>query len=212
MKKHPLLTSLAVLACTMSAIAASFAQTASFTFNDGSGDPASGTYTRGDSFNISIMLNFTPGGSIANLAGLSYWFQQNSGSPFNFAIAGRNLSGSIFTDAQTPGITFPQSLAPSNASDLGAAMASLTGVGAGSYFIAVVTVTINATAANGTYTIGNTFAGSKTSVISDNMGNTFAIAQSTYQIVVAPDGGSTALLLAVSSLGLFGLARRQQAA
>ena len=38
-----------------------------------SGVPNAGTYTPGSSFTFSINLGFTPGGSIVNLDGLSYW-------------------------------------------------------------------------------------------------------------------------------------------
>ena len=208
--KNPLVIAIAALACTLCGISTSPAQTASFTFADSNGAPGTGTYGQGQSFNLSVTLNFAPGGSISNLEGLSYWLQQNSGGPFAFAIASRDMTGSLFTVAQSPGITYPQSMAPSNASDLGATLVGSTGVGAGSYFIANIIVTISQTATNGTYSIGSTFAGPKTSVIADDQGRTFAITPGTYQVVIAPDTGSTILLLGVSSLGLMVLARRQR--
>ena len=208
--KTPLVTAIAALACTLCGISSSSAQTASFTFNDGNGAPNSGISHAGQSFSFDLFLNFTPGGSVPNLAGVSYWLQQNSGGPFNFAITNRNMSGSLFTDAQTPGLTYPQALSPTNVSDLGAALASgATSLGAGSYFIARITVSISNTAAAGVYSLGTTFAGPRTSFISDDQGRTFAIAPGTYQVIVAPDTGSTVLLLGVSAVALMALARRQ---
>ena len=78
--------------------------TATFIYNDGSGVPDAGTYTPGASFTFSITLAFTSGGTITNLDGVSYWFQQKSpGSPFIASITLRDVTGSPFTDLQTPG-------------------------------------------------------------------------------------------------------------
>jgi hypothetical protein len=160
---------------------------------------------------LQVRLNFVPGGSIPNLEGISYWLQQNSGAPFNFSIIDRNLSGSLFTDAQTPGISYPQAMGPANASDLGAALAvGVAPLGAGNYFIATITIAISNTAPNGTYLIGNTFAGAKTSVISDSTGVTFAIPQGTYAVTIAPDSGSTMWLLTLAGAGLLGCARMRR--
>ncbi len=210
--KNPLVKAIAALACTLCWISTSPAQTASFTFSDNNGAPNSVLTNFGQSFTFDVFLNFTPGGSVPNVAGVSYWLQQNSGGPFNFAITNRDMTGSLFTDAQTPGMSYPQALAPTNASDLGAILASSgTGLGAGTYFIARITVSVSNTAFPGTYSIGSTFAGFRTSVISDSAGNTFAVAPGTYQVVVAPDTGSTLLLLGMGALALVGLARRQRA-
>lgn len=188
MKKH-LLTAVAILICTFAAISMSSGQTASFIYDDGNGTPNVGSYTPGSSFTFSINLAFTPGGAVPNLAGLSYWFeQQNPNSPFNFAITLRNVTGSPFTDLQTPGLTYPQTLAPQNVKDLGALDPNLTGFGAGTYFVANVTVSIDSGTVLGTYLIENTTtAPGKTSVISDNLGHTFAIPQATYEIDVVPE-------------------------
>src|ERR1700746_58078 len=112
MKKY-LLIAIAALACAFAAAPAAKAQTALFIYNDGNGAPNSGTYTPGSSFTFSINLAFTPGGSISNLDGLSYWgTQQSPGSPTPFAITNRDVTGSMFTDLQTPGLTYPQNLNP----------------------------------------------------------------------------------------------------
>ncbi|HEX8678634.1 MAG TPA: hypothetical protein VF683_01630, partial [Chthoniobacterales bacterium] len=119
------------------------------------------------------------------------------------------MSGSLFSEAQTPGITYPQAMTPANASDLGAALASPTGLGAGTYFLAQISIAISQTAANGTYTIGSTFAFNRTSVISDDQGRTFAIPEATYTVTVVPDTGSTLILLGVSTVVLAGFASRR---
>src|SRR5436305_7936298 len=143
MKKHLL----AAVALLLSVIGAN-SQTALFIYNDNSGTPNAGTYTPGSSFTFSIGLTFAPGGAIANLDGLSYWMtQQSPGAPTPFSITMRDVTGSIFTDLQTPGLTYPQNLNPTNANDLGAAIpvgtpAGSEAVGAGTYFIANITIAI----------------------------------------------------------------------
>lgn len=198
-RKH-LLTAAATLACTLAGVSISSAQTATFNYNDGSGTPNAGTYAPGSSFTFSISLAFTSGGSVANLDGLSYWFeQQNPSSPFNFAITLRDVTGSQFTVLQTSGLTYPQSLTPQNASDLGAFLPA-SGIGNGTYFIANLTVSIAPTAGAGTYLIENTTTGGKTSILSDDLGHTFAIPQATYSITIVPEPASEILLVAGFSI------------
>src|ERR1051326_1672999 len=136
--------------------------TASFTFDNGTATPNSGTYAPGSSFTFAIDLSFAPGTGVGgrmvnNLDGLSYWFQQTSpsGAPFSFSITNRDFTGSQFTFPQTAHLTYPQTLSPANASDLGASTPSGTGVGAGTYFVANVTISIANTAAAGVYQIAN---------------------------------------------------------
>src|SRR6266404_1679295 len=115
---------LIAIALLVASFGAAQAQTALFIYNDGSGAPNAGTYTPGSSFTFSINLAFTPGGTIANLDGLSYWLRQSMPSiaPFPFSITLRDVTGSMFTDLQTPRLTYPQNLNPVNANDLGAAI------------------------------------------------------------------------------------------
>ena len=78
---------------------------------------------------------------------------------------------------------------PSNAKDLGALLPGSTpAFGAGTYFIAALTISIPLNApTTGTFTISNTFAGGKTSVITDDLGNTFAIPEADYTITMVPE-------------------------
>ena len=187
MKKQILLAAAALLIV----VGLAHAQTALFIYNDGNGAPNAGTYHPGDSFTFSINLQMTTGGSIQNLDGLSYWFTQQSpgGGPFPFSITLRDVTGSSFTDLQSPSLSYPQNLNPTNANDLGAALpqnqAAFT---SGTYFIANITVTIPTTApVTGTFTISNTISGPKTSVISDSFGHTFAIPEADYIITMIPE-------------------------
>ena len=190
--KRQSLSIVAAVALGLGLAANASAQTALFSYNDGSGVPNAGTYHPGDSFTFSITLAFTPGGSVANLDGLSYWFQQTSpnSSPFPFSITLRDVTGSMFTDLQTPGLTYPQNLNPSNANDLGAAIPAppSNAVGAGSYLIANITMSIAVNAPiTGTFVLSNTISGGKTSVISDNAGHTFAIPEADYTVTMVPE-------------------------
>ena len=191
MKKHVMAAMTAVGFLVVSSV--SWAQTANFIYNDGNGAPNAGTYHPGDSFTFSISLAFVPGGTITNLDGLSYWFQQKSpASPFISSITLRDVTGSQFTDLQTAGLTYPQNLNPSNANDLGAALPSnQAGLGAGTYFIANITVQISPTAPiTGTFVLDETLSGGKTSVISDSAGHTFAIPEADYTITMVPEPGT----------------------
>ncbi|HEY4283499.1 MAG TPA: hypothetical protein VGM62_10590, partial [Chthoniobacterales bacterium] len=133
----------------------SLAQTANFIFDDQNGPADAGTYPAGASFNLSINLSFAPGGNVANLEGFSYWLEQQSPlAPFYFSITNRDLTGSQFTSQQA-NLTYPQNMTPSNASDLGALLPGSTGIGAGNYFVANVTISISAAAAPGTYILEN---------------------------------------------------------
>src|SRR5947209_10113678 len=144
---------LTALGLILATVSITDAQTAVFGFNDNNGSPNSGTYNPGDSFTFSITLGFAPGGNIANLDGLSYWMeQQNPNAPFYFSITNRDVTGSMFTDLQTPHIVYPQNLTPQNNNDLGAFLPG-AGMGAGLYLIANLTIKIDASAAPGVYQI-----------------------------------------------------------
>ena len=191
------------------------AQTANFIYNDNNGVPNAGTYHPGDTFTFSINLAFTQGGSVSNLAGLSYWFQQKSpASPFNFSIAARDVTGSQFTFLQSPSAVFPQAMNPSNSSDLGGGTQSGNGVGAGTYFIADITVSISQSAPiTGTYILSQTLTGGKTSVISDSLGHVFAIPEADYTITMVPEPATWAgAALTAATLLFAGMRRRHSAA
>ena len=186
------------------------AQTAVFGFNDNNGLPNSGTYSPGDSFTFSISLAFAPGGSMANVDGLSYWLeQQNPNAPFYFSITNRDATGSQFTFLQTPGLTYPQALAPSDAKDLGGLTPDGNGRGAGLYFIANVTIQIDPSAAPGTYQIETTTTGGKVSTAFDNTGtHSVPITAANYTITIVPEPSSIALLASGIPIA-FGFLRRR---
>ena len=182
---------LAVFILAMFAASTTRAQTALFIYNDNNGLPNAGTYTPGSSFTFSINLGVVPGGNIQNVDGLTYFFQQTTPNtaPFPFSITLRDVTGSMFTDLQTPGLSYPQTLNPANTKDLGALIpGNQSPVGAGTYFIANLTISIPLNApTSGTFVISNTFSGGKTSVITDSFGNTFAIPEADYTITMIPE-------------------------
>jgi hypothetical protein len=200
--KKQLLTAAIAVSCSLAAISLASAQTDTFSYNDGVGTANAGTYTPGSSFTFSIMLNFAPGGSIANLEGLSYWFTQQTASPYISSITLRDATGSPFSDLQTPSLTYPQALNPTNANDLGGSTPDGSSVGAGNYFIANVTVTISTSAPDsGTFVISDNTTGGKKSVISDSFGDTFAIPEADYTITMVPEPATWA----GAALALFGI-------
>jgi len=208
--KKPLIVCALVLLFLCGLTSRAPAQMATFSYNDGNGVVNAGSYTPGSSFTFSITLNFVPGGNIANLEALSYWFeQQNPNAPFYFAITNRDLSGSTFSIQNATSVTFPQNLTPQTSTDLGAFRESPTGVGAGNYFVANITVSISPSALAGTYLIQNTTTGGKTSIISDDVGHVSAIPQSTYSITVVPEPASSCLLALGISISGIALVRRR---
>jgi hypothetical protein len=205
---------LIAIALIVTGLSAAQAQTALFIYNDNSGAPAAGTYTPGSSFTFDITLAFTPGGSIANLEGLSYWLQQSipAIAPFPFSITLRDVTGSPFTDLQTPGLTYPQNLNPVNANDLGAAQpVGPAGLAAGTYFVASITVSIPLNApTTGTFVLSNVTSGPKMSVISDSFGHTFGIPEADYTITMIPEP-ATWLTPALGAIALLVAQRRKVA-
>jgi hypothetical protein len=204
-----LLSAIAAVALLFATGSTGHAQTAVFGFNDNNGLPDSGTYSPGDSFTFSITLAFIPGGTVQNLDGLSYWFEQsNPNAPFYFSITNRDATGSMFTDLQTPHLVYPQNMTPQSANDLGAFLPDVGG-GAGLYFIANLTIKIDPSAAAGTYVIENTTTGGKTSIITDDQGHTAPIPQAIYTITIVPEPGTLALCATGLPFALGFLRRRR---
>lgn len=186
-----LLTAGAVLICALATMSQSYGQTAAFSYNDGDGTPNAETVVAGSSVTFAVSIAFTSGGSVSDLEGLSYWFQQsNPSAPFNFSITNRDVTGSPFTDLQTTNLSYPQNMTPANSSDLGALLPTTPGLVSGNYFVANITVAVSSTAAYGTYVIEDTTTGGRASVITDSAGHTFAIPQAIYTITVVPEPGT----------------------
>ena len=117
MKKYFAITALA-FALVLATGSTGWAQAAVLGFDDHNGSPNSGTYSPGDSFTFTLNLHFIPGGTVLNVAGISYWLQQvgaASGGPFYFSITNRDATGSQFTVLQSPGNIFPQPMNSANA-------------------------------------------------------------------------------------------------
>lgn len=218
MKKLLTITALAI-ACVFTPTPRASAQSAIFTY---SGVPTS-SLAPGASFTIGVNLNFTQGGNIQSLGGLSYWmYQQSPTSGFPFSITNRDVSGSQFSERQSPFIVYPQVLTPINvnppgsfgglnqpataeeSTDLGAlgnpSFTNSTGV----YFIANLTFSIAGNAAPGSYTIASTSAttpnvGGRISVFnaSNSSGTTAPITQSPFTVTVIPEPSTYALLVTV---------------
>ena len=209
MKKHVMAVVLAIGFLSVNSV--SWAQTALFTYDDGVGVPNAGTYHPGDTFTFSITLAFVSGGTISNLDGVSYWLQQKSpASPFIASITLRDVTGSDFTDLHTPSLTYPQTLNPSNANDLGALRTvGQPADGTGTYFVANITVQISPTApSTGTFVLDQTLSGGKISVITDSSGHTFAIPEADYTITMVPEPG-TWVAAALTLLALISTQRRR---
>ncbi len=207
--KKLLVTTLVAAACGLCALqpTPARAQSANFTLS-----LASGSLLPGSSFTLSLSLNFTSGGNIQNLAGLSYWLQtQNSNPPFYFALTNRDLSGSQFTDPQTPGITYPQSLQPDNANDLGALLpVGATPLASGFYPIAQLTFSISAMATPGNYVIQTIAGGPKNGVMNDSDGDTLSIPSQSFSVNVVPEPGTLTLaVVAALTAGVVGCRRRR---
>jgi hypothetical protein len=177
------------ITCTLvfATIAHLSAQTADLIYDDQDGPADAGSYPAGYTFTLSVSLSFAPGGSVANVGGLSYWLEQQSPlAPFYFSITNRDTTGTQFSFLQTPGLPTPQPLAPSNPNDLGAATQSGLGVGAGTYFLATYKISIARSAPPATYILENTTTGGKTSVLFDDHGHSLNIRHAGYTLTVVP--------------------------
>lgn len=207
------LTAAVALAAILNFTSTLSAQTASFVY---SGVP-SGPLTGGDTFTVNVSVMFTAGGSVANLAGVSYWMTQVSPtSAFPLTLINRSTAGSPFTDQQSPSLQYPQVLDSINRNpngtttntDLGALIgAGAMPLGNGTYFVASLTFKLVNNAVAGSYLFANTSASTpgaagRFSIVSDSGGHTAGITSSQFRISVVPDSGNTVLLLLAGLLPL----------
>lgn len=216
--KKILLTVLVGLGCGFAAMGTSSAQSTNFIYDNGTGTPASGSYAPGSSFTFSVDLSFTSGGAINDLEGLSYWFQQNENAPYPFSITLRDVTGSPFSDLQSPALSYPQVLDPisrnadgstSFTDEGGLIPAGDPGLPSGMYHVADITFSIDASAAPGVYHIQNVVTGGRTAFIFNDQGTGFRIPAAIYTVTVVPEPTTTALsVLGVGALLIFGLRRR----
>ncbi|HEY4285297.1 MAG TPA: hypothetical protein VGM62_19720, partial [Chthoniobacterales bacterium] len=94
--------------------------------------------------------------------------------------------------------------------DLGAALPDGNpALGAATYAIADITITISGAAPNtGTFVLDETLTGGKTSVIADSAGHTFAIPEADYTITMVPEPGTWAGATLIAASLLYRLRRR----
>ncbi len=219
MKKLLLITALALTSAFVSSPNAS-AQSASFAFTRIT--PA-GTLAPGATIQFSINLTVVTGGTLTDVAGLTYFLQQTSpgAAPTPaLRISMRDRTGSPFVDPITADSFFNVTGDPlnatttpvnSNSRDLGAlidiAAAPLT---SGTYFVANVTLNVGSTA--GTYTVASTTTGGKRAIVNDSTGFvTFPIQPGSITFTVVPEP-STYALIAFGGIALATLAYRRRRA
>src|SRR5438132_5786154 len=140
---------LLVLTTTLLLSASWAMATATLSFNDGLGTPNAGSYTPGQSFNFDITLSVTSSApnAMSDVNGLSYWFATSAANTGFFSITNRNLTGSPFSLAITPGITYPQPIMSepggaahgANPDDLGANSSTGALATNANYFVATLT-------------------------------------------------------------------------
>src|SRR6266478_10243413 len=73
---------------------------------------SSGSYAAGASFTFDITLTVANSGTnpVPDVNGLSYWFETSAANNSYFKITNRSFGASPFSDPQTPGLTYPQSI------------------------------------------------------------------------------------------------------
>lgn len=193
-------------------------------FEDHSGAGNIGTYAPGSQIVFDITLSVTAMNGPADVQGLSYWFETSAANQTYFTIVSRS-----FTRSSPPGETSPfdddiqdptgDAIVPGgNEHDIGGTapngMAQPTDA---DYFVATLTIQINASTPNGSYTIQTTTlatnGGPKTSGAGDSNFDRTDIPAATYTINVVPEPSASALVaLAAAAAGLWVYRRRRNVA
>lgn len=175
---------------------------------DTDGSPNSTIVAQGSSFTVTVKLTSTS----EQTTGLSYFLEENGAGNPHLQITGRNIAGSFYPELTTSNgqvLSFPGSLLnPRNDYDLGGGITDLNSpVGAGTFFVADITLLVLPSTPLGTYILAfspNSVAAGPGPDFAEIAVNTFS-----YNVVAqVPEPGS-ALFLGAGSL-LLGIYSRRR--
>ena len=140
----------------------------SLSFNDNSGTANAGSYTAGTSFSFDVYLTLS---GTSSATGISYWLDTAAISKDYFTITSFTLNNSTFdtknTTASTPySFTFAESNGNyADVNNLGGTRDPGSALGAGTYLVGTITLSISNTAAAGTYSLATTTLTPKASFV-----------------------------------------------
>ena len=209
MKKTLLLTIISAMFTAGAAYGQTHTQ--SLAFNDGVGDPASGTYSQTDTFSVDINLTFNGYSAVA----LDFWLEATTGFAGSLSITGVTY-GPVFND---PLQTTPNPAPFNSASgaspgfmtetrDLGSFVGGPPAA-AGTYLVAHVTFAIQA-APPGAFILQSTVVMPHTSQVTDSPTfNDNALLATQYMITIIPEP-TTLALIGLTAVGGAVIAHRRR--
>jgi hypothetical protein len=205
-RKAKLTLGAGIIAFALSFDASHAAITLSLTDNDG--NPTVAQVEQGSPFTVKVTLTST-----AELTtGLSYFLEENSAGNPHLKIIARDITGSLYSELTSSngavlGAT-ASLLNPRNDFDLGAGIEDLNSpLGAGSYFVANITLLVLPTTPVGTYTLAFS-----TNSVAAGAGPNFAeipVSTLQYSVVAQVPEPASALLLAAGGFLFTARSRRR---